>query len=284
MRFTFATLEQAQNLMRTSDDYTQSLNAYNLNWANQSTTEAELLEKCAQACVAWTEGEMEKSRAVVAQFQSLLMDLDVNIDLEIILIKTNGSDCNHLPYTRQNFIVFPSSTFEVKEGEKDVSPLDVFSLGLLVHESFHVISRVFPQLRSTLYPFLGFTYPVDFNQSKHFPPQLVINPDAPHHNHVISVLHENREYLGTPVFEGFGKGTKLLLFNSEGVFKKIVKCKKTDYLKKIKAVSGYTIHPEEIAAEYFRVSITISDEHKPKSCDTFLSLLKSQFKVSDKTG
>lgn len=280
MRFIFATLQQAQDLMGTSDEYSKSLNAYNLDWANGAKTESEFLENCKKSCQEWTEKEKNRAMTKIAQFQSILMDLDLEINEEIVLIKTNGSDCNFLPYTRKNFIVFPQSTIKEKEDlkEEKQTPLEVFSLGLLIHESFHIISRNNEGLRHSLYPFFGFEYQVDFKQEKYFPPQMVINPDAPRHDHVIRVKHEDREYLGTPVFEGFGKTLKLLLFDEAGVFKRIVKHNKTNYLKQIKAASGYTIHPEEIGAEFFRVSLTDKEPLDSNVTKTFLALLKAYFK------
>ncbi len=280
MRFTFASKALAQELMGTSDEYTSSLNAYNLDWTSRSKTESEYLQKCRDSALEWTEEEREKNGLIVERFQKKLQELELNIDVEVVLVKTTGEDCNHLPYTRQNFIVFPTSTLKKEEGV--VSVLNHFSLGLLVHETFHIVSRKHPELRPALYEMVGFNFPVNFNQEQHTPPKFVANPDAVHLNFVIEVNHRDQSYLATPVFEGFGKGLKLLLYNHEGKFSHWIKARKTDYYEKIKAVSGYTIHPEELLAELFRVSVTTTRKEDTNSqedalCNSFLTVLKAYF-------
>lgn len=286
MQFIFATKTQGQELMGTADEYTSALNAHNLEWTSKTKTHEEYLQKCRDSVLDWTDEEKEKNSQVIEYFQKRLQGLDLaHIELEVILVKTNGEECSHLPYTRKNFIVFPTATLKKEEGTTSI--LNHFSLGLLVHETFHILSRKNPEIRSALYEMVGFTYPVNFNQPQYTPPKFIVNPDAVHLDCVIEVEHQKEEFLATPVFEGFGRGLKLLIFNKEGKFLRWVKARKTNYFQKIKAVSGYTIHPEEILAELFRVSITTSKKDPEGSltedqilCQNFLSILRAYFSSS----
>lgn len=275
MNIRFATKEEGQTLMGSSDEYTRSLNAYNLEWASKSKTEQEHLDKCRASVIEWSEEEQKKNLSIIHQFQSRLDTLGLLIDQEIILVKTNGSDCNGLPYTRGNFIVLP---FTLKKDEKSVGVLDHFTLGLLVHETFHIISRKNPDLKPVLYELAGFNYPSNFNQEKNLPPRFITNPDALNLDFTIEVTHNNEKFLTTPVFEGFGNKLKLLAYSSDGNYLRWIKARKTDYLEKINCVSSYVIHPEEILAELFRVSITSREENA--LCENFLVILRNYFHSS----
>ena len=62
------------------------------------------------------------------------------------------------------------------------------------------------------------------------------------------------------MFEGFGSDELRLLLFKDGSFKKIVFAYMTDYYEQIKSASNYVVHPEEILAELFRISLTSKKE------------------------
>lgn len=138
--------QQAQRLLRSSDEYTRQLGPFDLQAKTMNpsaTTEADYLAHAAQQARAWTPEETTTLRTVIASAEARINALGLKLQLpsEIILIhSTMQEEGGAAGYTRQNFIVLG----------------DQLSEYLFLHELFHVYSRANPAKRDVLYTTIGF--------------------------------------------------------------------------------------------------------------------------------
>ena len=149
------------------------------------------------------------------------------IDLEIEAVKTSRAHCYDIIHTRSNCLV--SSSLYLSER-------------LLAHETYHIISRLYPDLTEELSAVFGFYRTRDISIPE---TDWLINPDAIRHNHRIKVQHKKYGRIGVTPYMNLRMGTNLLMESGEHCG-----LADTNYNELI-SLTSYHSHPEEVCAEYF---------------------------------
>ena len=174
---TFADQALGQQLLRSSDEYTQQLGPFDLQSKTQNavaTTETEYLTHAAQQARAWTPEEVTTLQTIITSAEARMNTLGLKLLLpsKMILVRsTMQEEGGAAGYTRQNFIVLGDQLNEY----------------LFLHELFHVYSRANPAQRDALYTTIGFRKTNAITLPEPLATRKISNPDAPVHDHVIEV-------------------------------------------------------------------------------------------------
>lgn len=200
-------------------------------------------------------------------------------NLNINFILTNGNESFGMPYTRGKSIILNQKYFK----KYRFGSLNTVSEGLIVHEMFHILSRKNPQLKEVIYKSLGF---YKIKEVKH--PSFVTNPDCPDYDWAIGLKNKNTNMtfeavLNVSLFNKSELSGKEVFNNDEKWFVNI----SDTNLKELIKETDYLIHPEEIAAEYFRQMFYFTKKNqlfglfkknKPESISHFQSIIMNFFK------
>ena len=185
----------------------------------------------------------------------------------IKLVKINPAPYGEKVYfTRNKTIYFPQSAFTTKSFEKE--------LAVMVHEIWHVISRLHPELRDKTYPLIGFEkhkrsikIPEDLSK------KVITNPDASFMDYAVDLDGTLAIPLLTSKFKAYTKANPYFFdyvdFNLFPILKdnslgtKGILDERTDvFFRKIKDNTNYIIHPEEIIAENFQLLVYANYENR----------------------
>ncbi len=205
---------------------------------------------------------------------------------EIKLIKSRGSYYGgDAFYTRENCIVIPSERIEVRNREA--------MLSVILHEIFHIYSRLNPEKQKNLYQLIGFENIGDSKDliiSSPLKEQLLTNPDGPNFAYAINLESKERKLKCVPIISAtlpnFTKEKKVFfdylyfdLFEVvqnedkawEVLSDKDGKAQVPDdampsFFEQIKYNTQYIIHPDEILADNFMILAMIDkypDRYQP---------------------
>ena len=183
-------------------------------------------------------------------------------------------------FTRLKTIYFPKSAFQTYDFETE--------LKVLVHELWHVISRLNLSLRDQTYPLIGFE---KHGKQLRFPEvltkKLITNPDAAFHDYAIDLNGTLAIPLLTSRLPAYRKEIPYFFdyidFNlypiapDQTVGIQGILDERTDiFFQKIKDNTNYIIHPEEIIADNFQLLVyaNYSDNYKGFSSEGKALLLQ----------
>jgi hypothetical protein len=199
---------------------------------------------------------------------------------KINIIKTNGKHYGDgVYYTRENCIIVPADV--LKKQDKDDF------LGTMIHEVFHVYSRLHPEKRKILYELIGYQH---LEKNKLVIPTLLrnrilLNPDGVDYQYVISLqLSPDKEIKAMPIIysnEVAFKKSKPNFFNylkfelfeirkTNAVWEVVTKKDGSstlnikelpDFWRQIRDNTQYIIHPDEVLADNFMFLI-LSQKNK----------------------
>lgn len=270
----FLNQSQALELLSQKDEYIHRLNYFNLKRHSVASVE-EYISKLPEAIFDWSEEQINKCHPCLQAVSKNLIEAGVSLDEEICLILTNGKEMFNLEYTRGNAIIFPyASTKELKNSKSD---LFGFTETLVTHELFHILSRKYPFIRTPLYQTFGFfELPKDYLRIPY--EEQIINPDALEHRWAVEVLHKKEQRLlkGFPVIREKDWKTFLEITES-GRLAEPISAKETTLFEKInKNLTTYVSHPEEVAAEYFKIWICYPEKRSFIEISKFSNEFKSQ--------
>lgn len=194
---------------------------------------------------------------------------------QINIIITDGSDNIGAPYTLANNIIIPDKYHFTG------SVLGYINPHLLIHESWHILSRNNPEIRKTAYQIFDFIEvknlniieklkKINYNETDYF-----INPDSIFNNFVYPIYNEDKKFeFYILTFLGKQMIPKALTFDKNFNVEKL-----TD-LNKIKQYSKdfnipYNSSIEEICAELFRMygTNTFIPQHSVKKQNDFFKFL-----------
>lgn len=191
-------------------------------------------------------------------------------DLKLVKIKTDhyGRD---VFYTKGRTVFVPENIF-VSFAKDRYFPV-------FVHELFHIISRFHPEMRHELYGLIGFKpcdKPVELNDF--LKNRKLTNPDAISYQYCIILEHEGRKYKAIPlIYSKFGQYKNshtsffdyltfdmfelielehhyLAVTNNTGKSSLPPEVMES-FFNQIKDNTQYIIHPEEIMADNFMLSL-----------------------------
>jgi hypothetical protein len=262
----FASVEEGRRLISTPDDWTAATSDFQ-RAVTMGTAPPVPMDRFTAALSAtvlpWTDEERQPWQQALARVASRFAELKIPLPPEVLLVRTNGKDAAHAPYTRANAVFLPRDARLDGYGELEV----------LAHELFHVASRHRPDWASTLYTAIGFRPVGDLQWPAAWLPARIANPDAPHDRHAVSVtlpegrrvdvmplLVANRTELqpGETFFDVMdvrllevdatpGRPTTAVLRQGAPAWHAARDL--PDYLRRLGGNTGYIIHPEETLAD-----------------------------------
>jgi hypothetical protein len=175
-------------------------------------------------------------------------------------------------YTRENTIVIPENRIAMREREA--------MLSVMLHEIFHIYSRLHPDKQEALYALIGFKRIGDsqnLNINNPLQERILTNPDGPNFAYAIDLKSKERivkvvpiisstlpaytdqkkaffDYLYFDLFEVVQnkKGTWNVLSDSDGKAM-VPDDAMTSFFDQIKYNTQYIIHPDEILADNFMI-------------------------------
>jgi hypothetical protein len=194
--------------------------------------------------------------------------LGLNFDLKIYIIPTDGSDNIGMPYTKDKAIIVPN------HGLKPHNEAN-YGLGysLFAHETYHVLSRIYPELRKSVYESLGF-----INKNYNLIPdgyreKLFINPDVVDYNHCIQLYKGNTPYFASPFLYKRVGNACAAIYDKDFIYKGVSKLNSLTGYRDLFKNTGYNNHPEELAAEHFRLLICNNSVQDQLMIDQFYNAL-----------
>lgn len=242
--------DYAKQFMMTLDQFTSEMNESNIKFVNKNlNSKKEYLEHLGKSVLYFNDNEIKKIDKFMDQINKRLLEIDLKINLNIGFIKTNGTDSFDLPYTRGNNIILPS--------KDNLVPSKWLNLGLIIHEVFHILTRLNPDIRNELYKVVGFykhSTEIITNQE----PGMIINPDALTFGHYAKCNRNNQQINVLPLIMVSKDGNdmewvKLMVLDGNITrTNEIISIKDTNFLDIYGHASSYVSHPEEICAESFR--------------------------------
>lgn len=176
-------------------------------------------------------------------------------------------------YTRANAICMPLAAVRSAPAEALAD--------LAAHELFHVISRYNRKLRSAIYATLGFKPVEPLILAGDLAKRTIANPDAPDNNyaipgnhqgeslHFMPILYSNRDYQGGSFFhylhddliavEILNGAPRPIVRDGRPLI--VAKDAVKGYYDQVGRNTRYTFHPEETAADHFKLLLF----HDPKT-------------------
>lgn len=264
--FRLATLEEAKKLMATEDSYTCNRSPFDIvsRLQNPKGTKKELIAMSIQELREWTDEEKDKIQHLTETINNIIRQEQFKLPLpkEIVLVKSTLNDEGGAGgYTRSNWIALADRFFTHLP--------DTFHQTLLLHETFHVLTRHSLDFKRKMYETIGFTVT---DEELDYPKDLwdvhISNPDVGRYDSYATfivegkpekcamVLYADKPYTTGPFFQymkiGFvpyddqmkpkQENGKTIIYPMEKI---------SDFKEKIGENTQYIIHPEEILAENF---------------------------------
>lgn len=279
----FASLEEAQKLMGTSDEYSQALTKFDIasrthNPAN--TKEQDYLSFAAAQAQEWQGNETAVLRILINNVKAKIENLGLQLDFpkRIRLVKSSlQEEGGAVSYTRTDYIVVKGEVTE----------------DFIIHELFHLLTRFNPDKQDELYK------TINFHKSNRisYPPAIkdhtVTNPDAPFLEHTINltidgeekeavfILYTGKDYVSGSFFnlwqqklmlvEGGTNNKAPVLVNNMPVLLDFSAA--SDLKDKIGRNTSYTLHPEEILADHFIALVKSENVSDPAFIEAMRAVL-----------
>ncbi len=262
----FADAHEAVNLILADDTYRRNLSPFDImvRLEKQSATFEQLDSLAAAGAMEWN----DKDKAMILQVAKMFNDtirrhkLELPFPKEVVIIKTDMKDQgNALGYTRSNWIALSGDALS------DISVNKLFEL--LVHESFHILTRNSIDFKKAIYSTIGFTV---VDKELLFPDDLksvrISNPDVGLYDSYATflvngeprkcamLLYSSKPYDGGGLFSYVDVGfipydDNMVPMTKDGSTLVYSMKEINDFFDKVGNNTGYIIHPEEILAENF---------------------------------
>lgn len=287
--FVTVTKSEAQILLGKEDTYTKNLSKFDLTSCpgNESKTKEEFIRLTVNEAQEWNENEKELIRKCMLAVNDSIRKYDYNLPLpkEIKIVKSPLTTAGGASgYTRSEWIALNMD----KLANADFKTIQE----ILVHETFHVLTRNNKDFRKKMYETIGFSindeelnYPEDMDSLR------ISNPDVERFDSYATFLVDGKEqkfamtiysdkpYNGGSFFQYMKAGFIALDDNLEPLKKdgKTIVYTIDDldnFWEKVGKNTFYTIDPEEIMAENFRYAFLRSQNmQSPKIIEKVNSII-----------
>lgn len=280
----FATQEEAQKLLSTSDEYTQNLTRFDIQSKTQNTgasSESDYLQHAADQARDWVDVEIAQMTFFIEASIPFFQNRSINLNLpdEIILVKSSMQEEGGANgYTRANVMVLRGASTQA----------------LFLHELFHIYSRYNPEKRDELYATINFEPSNLIQYPSAIADRIISNPDAITLEHylttqidsqdqdVVFIIHSEEDYNGGSFFdylkqslmvvEGSAQNKTVKLENDLPILRNFNDSPNLKDL--IGRNTNYTLHPEEIIAEHFQLMLQGIPVPEPQYLDALEEALK----------
>jgi hypothetical protein len=221
---------------------------------------------------SFSPSDMEFVQAAMEKAFTLCQKISPSIfPKQINLIKTKSRNYGDGVYfTRENCIIIPANVLREKKADD--------FLGTMLHEIFHVYSRLNPTKRTALYELIGFRHVNEaaaFEIPEPLKSQILLNPDGTDFKYYITLqTAPDKEIKAIPIIYSnsakfnakkpdFFNYLKFELFEIQNMARGFIVATKKDgsstlnmkelpdFNRQIRDNTGYIIHPDEILADNF---------------------------------
>ena len=264
VQLVFASRSQGQELVREEDTFIEKMQDLERQIrleSKETVTKSEYLDYLANCVEEWT----AKDRLVIEESAKRLRNKMEKFNLpfpkKIYLVRVASNVEANAPHCRGASIILPDGFFE--SGQVDT---------VLTHELFHVLSSHNRELRDKMYSIIGFTRCGEIKLPASLIDRRLTNPDAPTHEHYISLKIAGRSgkyipvtftktgtYQGGNLFQNLDFQLMELEASENSIKPKINDGQPVlvsprdapDFMRQIGRNTGYIIHPEETLADNF---------------------------------
>lgn len=279
----FASKEEAQKLMGTSDEYTKGLTKFDIasrthNAANDQ--EQQYLAFASEQAQEWEENEIAVLKILINNVKGKIekLGLKLNFPKKIRLVKsTLKEEGGAISYTRTDYIVFKGEVTE----------------DFIIHELFHILTRFNPEKKDELYRTINFNKSNRINYPASIHDHVITNPDAPFLEHTVNltiggeqkeavfILYSDKDFTSGSfldymqqklmLIEGSGENKKPVLVEGSPVLLNFSEA--SDLREKIGRNTSYTLHPEEILADHFIALVKPKETKDPAFIEAMKNVL-----------
>jgi len=293
-RFAFAAQAQARSILGQQDDYLRATGALErsvlLGVAGPVDRER-LAAAMGETARDWTDDEKRAIAPMLARLDAFLSGMQWKGPPAILLVKASDALMDGLPHTRANAIVLPEGMLQQALARPAMLEF------LLVHETFHVLTRADPAARDTLYGAIGFRACAAVEMPPALADLRITNPDAPESLHAIEVRWRGQPAEALPYVHfpsaavdprsGFAAQMRtswLLVERQDG------RCRVRDgspareelegLYEQVGRNTGYLLHAEEILADNFallfreHVAPGVTRIHSPEILERMRTILR----------
>ncbi|WP_147381160.1 hypothetical protein [Parabacteroides sp. AM08-6] len=283
VNYRLATAEEARKLLVVEDHYIRNRSPFDIasRLENPEGKKEDLMKLMTEEVRDWT----DKEKTQIDQLRTAINDsirkhqYHLQFPKEIILVKSTLKDEGEAGgYTRKNFIVLMGG--DIRQT-------------LLLHETFHVLTRNNPEFKKKMYETIGFTVtPEELEYPKDLWDMRISNPDSERFDSYATftidgkqqkcamVLYANRPYTTGKFFHYITIGMvpldeqlKPIQENGKTIVYPLEKV--SDFYEKVGRNTGYIIQPEEILADNFVIAfLNYPKVPTPELKDKIRNLLK----------
>jgi len=278
--YTYASKEEAALILASEDDYIVQLSAFDYASKFNSTQALDYDGRLAvyrHNTLEWRDDQKAVVDKAMINVTAYLEAMEITIP-HISFALTSIADEGGAAYTRQNMIVLkPHHVSVYSQGLED----------LILHEFFHIYSRMNKELRPAMYAIIGYQTCDPLIPPDQIKDLMISNPDAPDNNFYITGLYqgENLSFIpiiysseayeidsGRSFFETLNddmlgvtivNGKPEVILN-DGQLLIVKKEEIEDFYDKVGRNTSYTYHPEETMADNFvflAKNMTVRDMH-----------------------
>lgn len=191
-RFALATREQAAAAISERDEYLRALSPADLSiWLHRTDDQAtatDMANFLAANVRTWDEPERERLSAMLTRVAPRLAPLARSLPRRILIASTTQEASEGVDFTRGTTI------FLAQLSASDVALDERF-----FHETFHVLSRANPELRTAVYGAIGFARCEPLVLPAELRARLLTNPDAPSVDFATPISDADPSLLVTPL-------------------------------------------------------------------------------------
>lgn len=290
LTYRFATQAEAQMLVTDIDSYTSQLNQFDIEarLQKQGGRKSQLLTLGMNEARNWSDADKEKIKKAMTAIETEIRKQKYTLPVpgEIILLKSGmAEEGGALAYTRENWIAV---------GEKALNELSEDDLTrLMAHELFHLMTRTDRNFKSAMYQTIGFTV---LDREINFPAEMlekrISNPDISSYDSYATytiggnaqkctmIIYTEKPYSNGSLFDYLKIGLvplneemiplqqdgKTIIYNLDDA---------TDFYDQVGKNTSYVIHPEEILADNFALTlINKADVPNPEIISRIKAVLK----------
>lgn len=240
-----------------------------------------------------TENQIEIVNISMEKINESLKTFNMNIDIDMTIIYTNGEDNIGMPYTKGTSMIMPSGYHYPESGV-----LNYLNPHLVAHELWHILSRNNEELRKSAYESLGFKKnDKKLNEIKNYNDFLngnsiddiyFINPDAISHDYYFEMIEGDKKIKMFPIMVQNLIPAAIYVDGDEIInIDRLYTERNKSYIEEMKNFD-YNTHPEEICAEHFRCFIMSNYENElsllpnQEMMKNFIKTIKKEFGIKNK--
>jgi len=187
-------VDTARKALRIEDDFIRALSDFDRAArmkSEQPVSREEFLKFIEDEALAWSDQDIARIETAVTGAREKLSKFKLMLPERVLLVQTSGREEAYSAYCRSTNIIAIARHF-VSGPSRELE-------SLLIHESFHLLSRNNADLRTKLYALIGFKpceeiqFPLELDSGR------ITNPDAPRLDYLIEVTHQEKRLAVVPV-------------------------------------------------------------------------------------